>query len=149
MLSSLTINMDLIVAIVSWTVIHPYMWKIVGWDTFYNVYIQIFIMSVHTIPLISAGLNFAFLMDAPIYISDFWIIIFVSMAYNFVNYYFYHKTGVTYYLFMNWSQPDQYWIIITSIIGLLTLAIGSNTVLGVISQAVVGRFEWQGEWLQA
>ena len=90
-------------------------------------------MSVHTIPLISAGLNFAFLMDAPIYISDTWLIILVSIAYIFVNYYFYHKTGVWYYVFANWSQPDQYWIIFFSIIGLISLSIGSNTVIGVIS----------------
>ena len=49
---------------------------------------------------------------------------------------------------MDWSKPDQYWIIFLSTLGLLIVSIFSNTVIALISQAVVGRYEWNGDWLK-
>ena len=105
-LSSLTVNTDLIVTIVSWTIIHPMMWYYYGFDTWYKVLIQLWIMAVHTIPLMAVSINYALLTDAPLYISDAWIMIVVTLAYVIVNYYFYHKTGSILYIFMDWSKPD-------------------------------------------
>lgn len=124
------------------------MWYYYGWDTWYKVYVQIWVMALHTLPLISALNNYMFLTDAPIYISDAWILVIVALSYNVTNYIYYHLTGETLYVFMDWSKPEYYWLIAVSAIFLLFLVIYSNTLIAVISQAIVGRFEWDGDWLK-
>lgn len=132
-MSSLVLNTDIIVTIVSWLVIHPYAWQNLGWTTVESVYWQLYLMAVHTIPLLCAATNFIFLTDAPVYFSDAWILLVISIVYLPVNYYFYHNTGSVYYSFLNWSQPDQYWVTLVTSIGLTAFAILSHAILAITS----------------
>ena len=148
MLSTLAINVNLIVSTVSWVAIHPYHWFTYGWDTPAKVSYQFYLMVVHTVPMLFAAINFMFLTDATMYISDVWVLFLVTILYMMVNYHYYHTTGDIYYLFMDWSKPDEYWIIALVISVLFVLSLISNTTISLISQAVVGRYEWNGNWLQ-
>lgn len=60
-LGSLTLNIDLIVSLVSWFVLIPQMWFYYGFGSFEMIIFQIQMMTVHTTPIVSAYLNFWFL----------------------------------------------------------------------------------------
>ena len=105
LLGMMAINLDFIVSLVSWLVIHPLMWQSYGWESPQKVYMQFYVMGLHTVPIICASINFIFLTDAPIYISDALIIAVVGIFYVIFNYFVYAVTGSIYYPFLDWSDP--------------------------------------------
>ena len=90
-------------------------------------------MALHTVPMVCAAINFIFLMDAPIYASDVWVLFAITITYAIANYTYYHLTGRILYKILDWSDPDQYTNIVLTIIGLFILAVISNSLIAVIS----------------
>lgn len=145
--SSTTMNLCFIVTLISWTVIHPWIWITSGWGTFQEVFNQFFIMSIHTLPTICASINFWLLTDATAYMSDFGLTLLMEILYLITSYYYYDKLGWTMYYNLNYSDPGSYWLIALSIIGMPALAFFSHTIISLGSQALMGRYEWESRWL--
>ena len=104
-------------------------------------------MSVHTFPFLCAAINIWFLTDSTLYISDFWLMPIIAAAYTINSYFFYDRFGWVLYFFINWSDPSTYWSILLWIIGLTTLAFFSNSLTAYLTQVLIGRYEWNGSWL--
>lgn len=145
-MGAIAMNTNIVVTLVSWTVIHPYYWQAIGWDSAYKVWIQVSMMIQHTLPLLVTVINMFFLCNATQYISDIWVFPIIALLYISVSYYIYTKTGWVFYSFLNWSDPSSYWQIVLTSIGLTVLCLFDQSIIAIITQAINGRWEWEGEW---
>ena len=50
------------------------------------------------------------LSDAALYMSDFWVILVVALAYIINSYYFYYTKGRVFYAFLDYSDPTLSWL---------------------------------------
>lgn len=88
-------------------------------------------MSIHTIPLFCALINFYFLTDTTAYVSDSWLAAIVPIAYMATSYFFYDDMGTVLYFFLDYSVPSSYWLIAVTSLGLTFLAIFFNMLIAI------------------
>lgn len=108
-------------------------------------------MAIHTLPTVSALINLWLLSDTPLYISDSWTFLIIGLPYMTLNYWFYHTNGWNYYksLGLDWSKQNK-WSIAASITVFYSVAItAQNIILALLSQTLLGRYEWEADWLQS
>ena len=105
-------------------------------------------MTIHTVPQVCAAINFWLLTDDTAYISDSWVIIVVECLYMVNSYFFYHSMGWIMYANLDYSNPELYWMIVISLLLLPVFAIACNILNALGSQAITGRWEWQGAWIK-
>ena len=103
-LSTLSLNLDLGIFLISWTILHPYIWFAWPWNTPVDVFWQLNSLIKHTVPFISIMINVFILSDSVIYFTDSWVIMLLGPVFLLFNYLLYRKTGFVAY-YMNWDDP--------------------------------------------
>ena len=82
LLGDLAIAINTVVFSVSWILLHPF------WQfniAYYWIYLG------HTIPIVGTLVQLFLLQDAPLYLTDIWILIILPFVYFGITYYFYYS----------------------------------------------------------
>lgn len=146
-LSSIALNLTLVASLASWTLIHPFILfelELSSWETLYP---QLYVMGVHTLPLVCSYTNYLFLTDAPIYIQDIPVSVSIINIYMIWNFLYWATTGEIQYDFLNWGDSSQWWMIPVTYFFLIGAVVVSNTSIALISQALSGNWEWNEHWV--
>ena len=131
--------MNVVITVVSWTLIIPWAWIYGGWSTFEEVYWQFDMMAQHIVPLILSTINLYLLSDVTVRYTDMWVIPVVSISYLTINYILTKVTGTPAYEFLTWDN----WITVIFIFA----TFGSGSVVYLIDATltlwITGRWEFQ------
>ena len=137
MLSS-TQALNMIITVISWTVILPYMWQVNGWSTFEEVSWQINLMAQHIVPLILSSINLYLLSDVAIRYTDIWLVPVISVAYITFNFITTKISGKPAYDFLTYDN----WNTVVTIIGVLFSASICFLIDATLTQWITGRWEY-------
>ena len=129
----------MVVTVVSWLLILPWVWVYGGWSTFEEVYWQLDLIGQHIVPLILSTINLYLLSDTAILFTDIWVIPVVSFAYLGLNYVLTKYSGYPSYFFLTWDNWGT--------VGFIFVTVGSGTAVfltdALLTQWKTGRWEFQ------
>ena len=142
---------NVLISLVSWTLIHPlwgtFFYEDGAWTSDSAIEWRLSRIYMHTFPLIYSTINMFVLSDAIVHSYDIWLIGLLGAVYLASNYWYYLASGTVTYEFLPWNDLNGD---TTILFGFMAASIVS-TVLSYLSfawstQGLFGRWESDLVW---